>query len=749
VKHPASPRARRYIQRALATMALALLACVHASGLWEFGPLTRLDRAIYDLRLRLVMPGTLDERVVIIDIDEQSLSRLGQWPWERERIAQLVTELTRRQQVAALGIDMVFAERDRSSTLSLLHQLAREDLRGDNQFTRWLAGAHDNLDSDAMLARALAGQPVALGYYFTSDRNGQRAGQLPPPVLTLDAPPPGALTWSGYGANLPRLAQAAPGAGFFNSVADPDGLVRAAPLLAAWDGGLYESLALAVLRLGQANQPLRVQFSQGQNAGALRGLAIGNGPSEPMDATGAMLVPFRGPGGWSGGSFRYYSAVDVLEGKLPEGSLRGRYALLGSTAPGLMDMRATPVSQAYPGVEVHASMISALLDGGIPRRPDYARALDTLLLLALGAALALLLPALRVTCLILLGLTVAVATVAGNTALFLGGGLALPVASQFTLALAALLLNLGFDHFAERRAKRQLAQQFAVYVPPELVNQMVQEHQRYNMQARTQELTVMFCDLRGFTRRAETMEPLALQKLLNDVLSRLTHAIRAYGGTIDKYMGDCVMAFWGAPVQQADHARRAVAAALAMEAALADLNTERAAIGESRIGVGIGINTGPMAVGNMGSDVRRAYTVIGDAVNLAARLEGLARVYGVDIVASQSTVQQAAAGQDDYYIWQELDRVLVKGKTQAVAIHTVRSTPAGPTPELTAELALWRLALFLWRAARFTECAPMIETLIQRNPRFAPYRLYADRLAACLRTPPGPDWDGTAFFPDK
>ena len=743
-----SPRKRRYIQRALVTMALALLACVHASGLWEFTPLTRLDRALYDLRLRMTMPGTLDERVVIIDIDERSLASLGQWPWERARIGQLVSELTRRQQVAALGMDMVFAEPDRNSTLGLLRRLAREDLRRDSQFTRWLAGVHDNLDSDAMLARALEGQPVALGYYFTSDRGGQRAGQLPRPALTLDAPPPGALTWSGYGANLPQLAQAAAAAGFFNSVADPDGQVRAAPLVAVWDGGLYESLTLAVLRLGQGNQPLRVQFGQGQNAGALQGLAVGGGPRAPLDESGAMLVPFRGPGGWSGGSFPYYSAVDVLEGKLPEGSLRGRFALLGSTAPGLMDMRATPVDEAYPGVEVHASMISALLDGRLPHRPDYARGLDILALLALGATLALALPALRVAGVLILGLSATAAVLAGNTALFLGGALVLPVAAQLTLALAALLLNLGFDHFAERRAKRQLAEQFAAYVPPELVNQMVQEHERYSMQARTQELTVMFCDLRGFTRHAETMEPLALQSLLNDVLSRLTHAIRAHGGTIDKYMGDCVMAFWGAPIAQADHARRAVAAALAMDAALASLNAERAALGQPRIGAGIGLNTGPMAVGNMGSDVRRAYTVIGDAVNLAARLESLSRVYGVDIVASQSTVRQAAAGQDGY-IWQELDRVLVKGKTQAVAIHTVRPAPGGPTPDLAAELALWRLALSLWRAGRFSECRPMIDSLIQRNPDFAPYRLYADRLSARLGEPPNTDWDGTALFPDK
>jgi adenylate cyclase len=411
-----------------------------------------------------------------------------------------------------------------------------------------------------------------------------------------------------------------------------------------------------------------------------------------------------------------------------------------------MDLRATPVSEAYPGVEIHANVISALLDGRTLHRPDDARAWDVLILLALGAILSLGLPMLRVTGALALGLGAAAVALVGNVAFFLGAGLALPLASKLAFILTALAMNMALGYFAESRARRELAGQFAAYVPPELVRQMEQDPERYGMQARAEELTVMFCDLRGFTSRAETLEPLALQVLLNEVLSCLTHVIRAHGGTIDKYMGDCVMAFWGAPMPQPGHARLAVQAAIDMGAALIRLNGERAAAGHPPVSAGIGLNTGLMAVGNMGSDVRRAYTVIGDAVNLAARLEGLSRVYEVDIVASEATMRQAG---EQSQIWQELDRVRVKGKTQAVHIYTVRAAPGDLTPQLAEELEQWRQTLPLWRAGQFAAFSAQVNALQQRNPGFWLYQLYAHRAAACLHTPPGPDWDGTALFDDK
>ena len=733
----------------LATAALVLLAVAHAAGLWSLAALHRLDEALYDRRLQLTMPQTLDERIVIIDIDERSLARVGQWPWSRARVAALVRELTERQQVAALALDAVFAEPDRSSGLQNLERLAREDLQHDPAFADWLARAAPQLDYDGVLARALQQGPVALGYYLSSDRDARRSGTLPRPLAEVDAPPPGMLHWDGYGSNIAPLTAAAPRAGFFNSVADPDGKVRAVPLVAAFEGRLYESLSLAALRLGLDNPPLRLERVAGQAAGGLAAVTLGSGAQAlrvPVDARGAALVPFRGPGGPGGGSFRYISALDVLEGRLPAGELKGRYTLLGFTAPGLMDLRATPVGEVYPGVEVHANLLSGMLDGRIAVRPDYAAGYEVALLLALGLVLILGLPLLPVAASLGLGLALLGGILALDFSLYLGAGLAMPLATALVLTLTALAVNMALGYFVESRAKRELAQQFATYVPPELVRQMVRNPERYGMQARAEELTVMFCDLRGFTSLSETMEPLALQALLNDVLSRLTHVIRAHQGTIDKYMGDCVMAFWGAPVAQPDHARLAVDAAVAMSAAMRQLNAERAARGEPALAVGIGLNTGVMSVGNMGSDLRRAYTVIGDAVNLAARLESLSRVYQVDIVASQATVDHAAAGQ---HLWQELDRVRVKGKHQATTIHTVRAAPGQASAALQAELALWQAALPLWRAGSFEEFRTKVNELQQANANFFLYRLYAARVASQLQTPPGPGWDGTTDFDAK
>jgi len=727
----------RHRKRALVTVALVLLALLHATGLWPQPALSGLDEALYDLRLRLTMPRTLDERVVIIDIDERSLALLGQWPWPRERIAQLVTELTQRQRVAAMGLDVVFAEPDRSSALPQLQQLARNDLRGNAAFDNWLARNSAQLDYDSVLANALARQPTVLGYYFTSGRDARRGGRLPLPFAQVSAMPPGMLYWDGYGANIDALMDAPQRAGFLNSNADPDGKVRAVPLVAAFEDGLYDSLALATLRAGLGQPPLRVQRVEGRANGPLQAVVLGEHLRAPINARGAALVPYRGNSGPHGGSFRYIPAIDVLEGRLPEDSLRGRFALIGFTAPTLMDLRVTPVSHASPGVEVQANLISGLLDGRVPARPDYARGYETLLLLAVGALLTIGLPMLSAAGALALGLATAAGLLALNTALFLGAGLVLPLAAALVLTFAALAVNMAAGYFVESRTRRALAGQFANYVPPELVTQMMEEPDpgRYDMQARAGELTVMFCDLHGFTSLSETMEPLALQAQLNELLSRLTQVIHAHGGTIDKYIGDCVMAFWGAPVAMPDHARRAVDAAVDIGATLARLNAERAANGERPISAGIGLNTGLMFVGNIGSNVRRAYTVIGDAVNLAARLQDLSRVYGVDIVASEATLQHAIqAG----HIWQELDRVRVKGKTQSVLIYTVRALPESLTSELSEELNLWRQALPLWRAGQFADFDAKIRLLRLLNPDFRLYRLYAERVAMRLRPPPGP-----------
>lgn len=737
--------------RILGTLLLTALALLHALGICTLPGLHALDNALYDLRLRMSMPRSLDERIVIIDVDERSLSQIGQWPWSRAQLAQLVRELTARQQVAALGLDTVFAEPDRNSSLRELQQLAQGALRHNSGFTGWLAQQGDRLDHDSLLARALADGPVALAFYLSSDRNGHRAGQLPAPMAPASPPPAGMLHWNGYGASIVPLAKAAHAAGFINNRADSDGLVRAVPLLAALDGGLYESLALATLRQAHPGAGVRIAYLGSQPGAPLQSLQLGRVLPRPVpiDSDGTVLVPYRGAGGPQGGSFPYISAADVLQGKLPAGSLHGRLALLGFTAPGLMDLRATPAGPAYPGVEVHANILSGMLDGRIPSRPDWAAGYQLLLVLGLGLGLTVLLPMLRAGATVAAGIGLLVALLGLDTGLYRLQGLVLPLAAPLLLVLAALVLNLMLGYLLESRIRRELAQQFATYVPPELVQEMQRNPERYDMQARAQELTVMFCDLRGFTTLSENMEPLALQTLLNQVLSELSHIIRAQRGTIDKYIGDCVMAFWGAPVAASDHAAKALWAALGMIEALRAFNARRAGTGQPEVRAGIGLNSGVMSVGNMGSDVRRTYTVIGDAVNLGARLESLTRSYDVDLIVSEST-RALAPELPPGHLWQELDRVRVKGRRRPVTIHTVRSPRPGQSlDDLRAEIDAWHAMLAAWRQKDFSSCLQHIKLLRRGKEDFLPYRIYEERIQSCLHTPPPAEWDGTMAFQEK
>lgn len=677
--------------RVAVTLMPLLLAVLHVVGIVPLGVLQRLDHLIYDARLRATLPGTLEPRIVIVDIDEQSLAEIGRWPWPRDRVAQLVDALFDDQGIALLGFDTVFAEPDPSAALAQLQSLAQGALAGQSGFAAAVQALAPALDHDARLARALQGRPVVLGYHFTSEPGGRRSGALPAPVMAPEAGPgrrPLATSWNGYGANIAPLAAAAPQAGFFNAIAAPDGVVRALPLLAEHQGRYYESLALAMYRrlLGLPQLVPGYPPERWRPAGyaALDHLRLVQGNSAlaiPVGERLTALVPFRGPGGPAGGSFRYVSAADLLGGRLAPGALQGKIVLLGTTAPGLLDQRATPVGAVYPGVEVHANLLAGLLDGALPREPDAAAGYELVLLLASGLLLALALPLLSAAHAVALALAVLGAVLGLNCWLYLSHGLVLPLASALLMIGLAFALNMSCGYLVESRAKRALARLFGSYVPPALVAEMVQDPGRYSMAASTRELTVLFCDMRGFTQLAETMEPTQLQALLNTVFSRLTEVIHRHRGTIDKYMGDCVMAFWGAPVAMPDHAALAVAAALDMATAIQTLNRERASQGLPAIGVGIGLNTGPMCVGDMGSDVRRSYTVIGDAVNLAARLEGLCRVYGVDVIASEATREQAPG-----FVWQALDRVRVKGRASSVSVFTPRARQGAGLSAAPAEL---------------------------------------------------------------
>lgn len=744
----------RHAPRIAVSLLPLLLALLHAVGVLRVEMLQRLDDLIYDTRLTTTAPKTLDPRIVIVDIDEKSLAEVGRWPWGRHRMAQLVDVLFDQQDIALLGFDVVFAEADTSSGLATLHALARHELKDQPGFVAQLNAMQAALDYDGQFARALSHRPVVLGYYLSSDTQARTSGQLPRPVLdsqALQGRPIRPTSWDGYGANIAVLAQAAPAAGFFNTITDHDGVVRSLPLLAEYQGQYYESLALAMVRMlagspavvpGFSNERFLSRNYQGLDRVLLQ--EAGRQWSIPVDARVATLVPFRGRPGAQGGSFAYISAADLLANRLPAASLKGKIVLIGSSAPGLLDLRVTPMSETYPGVEAHANLISGLLDGNQLLRPDYALGYEVSALVVAGLILAFGLPLLPALQAVALNLAVIAALAGLNFWLYRAHGLVLPLASSLTMAVTAFGLNMSYGYFVESRSKRELAQLFGTYVPPELVDQMLKDPDAYSMKATSRELTVMFCDMRGFTQMSESMEPTELQALLTGVFSQLTHCIRSNQGTIDKYMGDCIMAFWGAPVETHRHATLAVQSAMEMAQAVRGINQKHRAKGLPEISLGMGLNTGTMCVGDMGSNIRRAYTVIGDAVNLGARLEGMSKAYGVDIVASDATRRAAPD-----FAWQEIDRVRVKGKAQAVAIYWPVAPVAHLSDELALELRTWGSFLKAYRAQQWDPADLLLLNLLRMDGKKTLYQLYGERVASMRQLPLDPEWDGATNFETK
>ena len=634
-----------------------LFALGHATGLLRISAVQSLENIVYDTKLRLTMPKTLDSRIIIVDIDEKSLAEVGRWPWHRQKLAALTQELLQNQRVSAIGFDLVFAEGD--------------DMR----------------EADTRFAQSFLQKNVVLGYYFTSDREARTSGVLPKPVIqqiNLSGRKIRATVWDGFGSNIATLAEAAPLAGFFNAIADDDGVVRSTPLLASFKGDYYESMALAVYRaatgypsVGPGSLPNSVDSVGGilsMDSIKLTKTDISDPTKTQMqtikvDDRAAVLVPYRGLGGALGGSFQYISAADILAKRLASEQLRGKIILVGTSAPGLQDLRITPVGQTYPGVETHANVISSMLDGKSIYKPDYALGVEVVLLILVGLALAFVLPALTATSALGFSVSMLLVPTALNLFLFSEYGMVFPLATLFLLSFMAYMLNMSYGYFVESRAKRELTQLFGSYVPPQLVDEMVRDPSNHTMKAINKDLTVMFCDLRGFTQLAENMEPIQLQHLLNDVFSRITQVIVGHRGTIDKYMGDCVMAFWGAPVSMPNHAELAVLAALDITQVLVQINAERRAKGLIEVKLGIGINSGMMCVGDMGSFMRRSYTVVGDAVNIASRIEGLTKHYAVDLLAGNSTKLCTPL-----FDWLLVDTVRLAGKTESLALFTLKAT---------------------------------------------------------------------------
>jgi adenylate cyclase len=718
-------------------VALIIIAVFLLHPLTEVGRssfLNKLEAIAYDTRLKFTLPKQGDPQVVIVDIDEASLAREGRWPWPRDKLARLTRQLFERYQVRAVGFDVLFAEADRSSGIDVLDSLAQSDLKDDTRYAEALAKRRPELDFDAQFAEALRGRTVVLGFGFTDQ--AQEKGALPAPLFRTQDLGHGRiriLAEVGYAANFAPLEQAAAGSGHVDPFYDADNVVRRVPMVKLYRGGYYPALSLAIARVVLEAKAVTPRFGPDD---ALEALDVG-GLMIPVAEDGTALIPFRGPER----IFKYRSAADVLAGTAPV-DFTGAVVVVGTTAKGLQDLRPTPLAPDFPGVEIHANLVSGMLNGDFKSVPPNANAIEALIMGAAGLLFVFAIPYRR-PLVNALGIVLVIALVVGsNLWLWTQHNDAIPLAATLTMLIALFGWNMVAGFMREERKIRQVSAMFGEYVPPQRVAQMVESGERYSMAGESRELTVLFCDVREFTALSENLTPQQLSAMMNAYLTPMTSVIHYYHGTVDKYIGDSIMAFWGAPLPNENHARDGVDAALTMQEKIPTLTKEFRNRGWPELEIGIGINSGTMNVGDMGSEFRKAYTVLGDAVNLASRLEGLTKEYGVPVIIGEDTRRAIPE-----MICRELDSVRVKGRSHVLKIYQ----PLGRTlaPALTDEVAEWVAALATYREGKFDKAEIAFAALAAAHPTQKLYALYRIRCTAFLSEPPLPGWDGATTFAFK
>ena len=724
---------KQHLVRILLGFAITLFFLGHVVGWYTVGFIDQVDNIIYDARLRTTAPGRADPQVVILDIDERSLAEVGRWPWSRALMARLVNKLFDDYGIVALGFDVVWAEPDTSSGVATIDALAGTELKDAREFQSAYRRLRPRLDFDAEFAASLKHRPVVLGYYLSSEAPAVRVNALPPPVLPKDAfsgrdvP----LThWSGYTGNLAPYVESAAGAGHFNPIVDDDGVVRRVPLLAEIDGQYYEAFSLALVRtllaLEEGNRkPPEVRPGFPPSAGGysrLEWLTVGR-LTIPVDEQAAALVPYAG----RRGTVPYVSLADVLAGRVEAARLKGKLAIIGASAPGLLDLRSTPVDKVYPGVEIHANLVSGMYHGALKMKPGYMLGAEVAFVLLGGLVLSLLIPMLSAPL-----ATVAAALGLGlitwiDVALWTEVGVVLPLAASVLMTVLIYSTSMAYGYFIEDRIKRRVAARFGQYVPPEVVDRIVANPDLAHMEPKAAELTILFADVRGFTGISEALAPEELREYINQYLTDMSRIIRSgHRGTLDKYIGDAIMAFWGAPVEDPRHAshgvlaalemqreckvlnrclvtmievvfahegtidkfmgdsimahfgetpsgrdpaQRAVACALELQLAMDALNHDQRHSALPELYLGIGINTGPALVGTLGSELYQAHTVIGEEVNLAARIESFS-LRG-QILLSESTFKQC----NGFAKTGEPFSVHVKGKAEPIVLRELLEIP--------------------------------------------------------------------------
>jgi adenylate cyclase len=716
-------------------------------------PVERLRLATFDEYQRLKPRAWEDAEIRILDIDDASLERLGQWPWPRTQLAALVDRLTEAG-AAVIAFDVVFAEPDRTSPSRMAPTWA--ELSGDTAIVEL---ARRLPDHDVHFAAAMAKSRVVLGFQLTGERSPRRPATKWGVAVGGDDPRPFLDSFPGAVTSIPRLEEAAAGLGSINSAPDRDGVNRKVPLFVRLTGGdavsneVYPSLAAEALRVAQGASTYLVKTAGGSGQasfGDSTGLVetrIGRA-SVPTDAAGRLWLYDTGPV-----PVRVIPAWEVFASRFDADRVDGKIVFIGTSAAGLKDIRATPLNPVAAGVELHAQAAEQALLGAHLERPDWLTGAEMTVLVIFGLALVVLLPRWGAAWCAAVALSGMAVTFSLSWLAFSQfGWLVDPVYPSVTTLL--LYLSQSFVLFRRTEAERsRVRNAFGRYISPALVERLAQDPTSLRLGGETREMTILFSDIRGFTSISEKLDAENLTRFLNRFLTPMTDIILGRRGTIDKYMGDAIMAFWNAPIDDPDHAVNAARAALEMVQRLETLNREWAetARRENRpqpaVAIGVGLNTGRCSVGNMGSEQRFDYSVLGDAVNLASRLEGQTKYYGVPIVIGEATRREL-----DGFACLEIDLIQVKGKAIAASIFTLmgdETVATAPWFHLTA--VAQRQMLEAYRARDWARAADALERV-----RYAAdgrldqlCNVYAERIRDHAASPPLPDWDGVYRATEK
>lgn len=688
-------------------------------------PLTQLDTLIYDARFQLLTPDRPEGQtpIVIIDIDESTIKQEG-WPWSRDKFARLIEQLE-KQGVPLVGFDIVFSEPGKNPVDEVLKST---DISPEVRTA--LEQEHSHFDTDARLAEVVS-KGTVLGYFFHAD--GVQVGQLPPPFLDLgpdDARGWRVLSLPDYTGNLPALMTNAKSAGFVTTRPDRDGVIRRSPLLIMHDNAIYTSLSLELARLylGTFIEAKTVPCRGSQTC--VESIRLGNRVI-PTDEHGAALVPYKG----GRESFTYVSAGRVLKGDVPEGILRGAIAIVGTSALGLADLRTIPLQTQYPGVEVHANLLDAMLQGGATKnyfvsRPDWAPGAVFVLLIISGLVFAFILPKLEPGYMLLVTIAWFMVLIMGDFAVWKAAGLDIPMAAILLTAFFIAGFNIIFGFLRANHQKREIKAMFGQYVPPAHVEQMLAHPESVSLDGESREMSVLFSDIRSFTTISEGLNAQSLKQMLNRFFTPVTQVIFDNNGTIDKYVGDMVMAFWNAPLHDEKHAHNAITAALSMQRATEQLKPAFTEMGLPEVNIGIGINTGYMNVGDMGSEFRRAYTVLGDAVNLGSRLESITKFYGVKILVGETTHAQAPE-----FLYRLVDRIIVKGKTEPITVYEPVGLLSEASESRRQRVDRYNEAIGYYFARQWDVAEEILRELAVQDPERKLYRVYLERIAELRQHP--------------